>query len=160
MSRFPLEPLYAVREIRLRALEQALQAAREVRDQAARQHRQAELRLQEAGEQRARFAADGWRALFAQGAPSGAATAGYERHLQLLDHRIAQARAELDASAQALAEAQAAFDTAAAAWRRSRGKLDAIGTLKQDWLRASRGRSEAREEQGLEELLLRPAKPS
>ncbi|KRE94446.1 hypothetical protein ASG87_17740 [Frateuria sp. Soil773] len=156
-NQFPLEPLRHVRDIRLRALESALQRCRARHDEAERQRAAAQAQLEQAQADRQSFATSSWRDLFDDGVPTALAMARYERHLALLDHGIGASRLVLAERERECAEAAAELEAAAAAWRQARRKLDAVGELKQGWLREARNRIEWREEQSLEELLLHQA---
>ena len=156
-GKFPLEPLRAVRGIRLHALENELRLWRERHRLAESERDAANERLQQATFARQDFADRAWTGMFAAGTPTALAADRYERHLALLDHDIRQRRAELEARERECAEALEQLEGAAAAWRQARGKLDAVDEMKQGWLREMRGRIEWSEEQNLEELFLRRA---
>ncbi len=153
---FPLEPLRDVRGIRLRTLEAELKRSQQQHAQAEAQWHAAEATLAAARQRREDFAAASWQQLFEQGQPTGLALDRHERHLALLDQEIAARHEELIASEQALAEALKLLELASTAWRQARKKLDAVGELKLEWQRGVRRHEEWREEQNLEELLLRP----
>jgi hypothetical protein len=152
---FPLEPLRAVRGIRLVALEAELQRCRERHAQAERQREEAERSLEQAVRAREGFAADSWQRLMVDGTPTALAMDRHERRLALLDHAIGQCRLACEVQAAACEEARLASETAVRAWRKARSKFDAVDEMKQGWLRNLRGRDELREEHNLEELLLR-----
>lgn len=152
---FPLEPLCAVRGIRLRALESELKQCRERWQQTEQERAAADERLQQAQFTRQDFADRAWTGMFATGQPTALAVERYERHLALLDQHISQRRIELETRERDCAEAQTALDLAATAWRQARNKLNAVDEMKQGWLREMRSRVELREEHSLEELSLR-----
>lgn len=156
-NHFPLEPLRNVRDIRLRALETELQRCRALHAEAEQRRIDAQVQLEQAQIDRQLFATSSWRDLFDDGVPTALAMSRYEHHLALLDHGIGQNRLALDERERESTEALAQLDVASAAWRQARRKLDAVGELKQGWLREARNRIEWREEQSLEELLLHPS---
>lgn len=154
-GQFPLEPLCAVRAMRLRQLEADMQACRE-RWRAAEQLRaEAAERWEQAVRQRRDFAEASWRGLFDKGLPTGEAMGRHEHRLAWLDQLAAQRHAELEQRSRECVEAAAALEIAATAWRRARNKLDALGEMKQEWLQQARNQQALREEHGLEELMLR-----
>lgn len=152
---FPLEPLRKVRGLRLDRLETALRACREQWTAAERRREQAAEHWEQSVRQRQVFAEASWRELFDQGAPSGEAMRRHERHLAWLDQLVLQRQAELEQRTRVCEEASRALELAAAAWRQAHSKLDALGELKQAWLQQSRTKQQLREEQALEELMLR-----
>jgi hypothetical protein len=154
-QKFPLEPLCTVRGIRLRKLEAELKACRE-RWNAAEQLRIETLQQWEkAVQQRQDFADASWKELFDQGTPTAEAMRRHEHHLAWLDQIIVQRHAELERRSRECAEAAAALDVAATAWRSAHSKVDALGEMKQEWLQQSRSQQALREEHSLEELMLR-----
>jgi len=153
--KFPLEPLCTVRDIRLRKLEAELKACRE-RWRAAEQLRvEAMQQWEQAVQQRQDFADASWKELFDQATPTAEAMRRHEHHLAWLDQIIVQRHAELERRSRECAEAEAALDVAATAWRSAHSKVDALGELKQEWLQQSRSQQALREEHNLEELMLR-----
>ncbi|RUL79052.1 hypothetical protein [Dyella choica] len=154
-DKFPLEPLCRVRGIRLRKLETEMKACREHWSDAERQRIEATQQWEQSVRQREGFAETSWRELFDQGAPTGEAMNRHECHLAWLDQLIVHKHAELEQRTRASSEAAAALDLASAAWRRAHGKVEALGEMKQDWLRQTRSQEALREEHGLEELALR-----
>ncbi|MBE1161430.1 hypothetical protein [Dyella acidiphila] len=154
-GKFPLEPLCTVRGMRLRKLEAELKACRAHWSAAEQQRAEAAERCAQTVQQRQDFAARSWRELFEQGAPTAEAMRRHEHHLALLDQLIAQCQAELAQRTRERDDAAAALDLAATAWQRAHHKLDALGELKQEWLRQTRSRQALHEEHGLEELMLR-----
>jgi flagellar biosynthesis chaperone FliJ len=154
-SQFPLEPLCKVRGMRLRKLEADLKACREQWNAAEQLRLEAVARWEQAVQQRQDFAEASWKALFDEGLPTGEAMSRHERHLAWLDQIIVQCHAELEQRSRECAEAAAALEQASAAWRRAHNKLDALGEMKQEWLRESRNQQALREEHSLEELMLR-----
>ena len=154
---FPLEPLCAVRGIRLRVLETELKRCQEQHAQAEQQRLAAVEALSLARQQRQDFAAASWQQLFEQNLPTGWAMDRHEKHLGLLDQDIRERQDTLLICEQASTETRTALDLAVATWRQARNKLDAVGEMKLEWQRDVRCRAEWREEQNLEELLLRQA---
>lgn len=154
-GKFPLEPLCAVRSMRLRKLEVALRACREQWNTAEQRRAEAQERWEQSVQQRQDFAENSWKELFENGAPTGEAMTRHERHLALLDQLIVQRYAESEQCARACAEAAAALEQAATAWRQANSKLDALGEMKQEWQRQSRNQQALREEHSLEELMQR-----
>ncbi|GLQ87834.1 hypothetical protein [Dyella flagellata] len=154
-DKFPLEPLCKVRGMRLRKLETEMKACREHWSAAERQRVEATEQWELSVRQRLDFAEASWHELFDHGPATGEAMSRHEHHLAWLDQIIAQRRGELEQRSQVCTEAAAALDLAAIAWRRAHGKLDALGEMKQEWLRESRSQQALREEHSLEELLLR-----
>jgi len=154
MGSFPLEPLSRVRGMRLRKLEAALKQCREHYDAAERNRIEAAARREQSARQRQDFAETSWRELFDHGQPTGEAMSRHEYRLAWLDQVIMQRQAELEMHARECAEAKATLDAAAAAWRQARSKLDALGEMKQGWLRDARNQRALREEHSMEELLL------
>ena len=152
---FPLEPLCAVRAMRLRKLEADLKACRERWRAAEQQRIEASERWEQSVQQRQHFADASWRELFDQGLPTGEAMRRHEHRLAWLDQIIVQTHAELEQRSRDCDEATAALELAATAWRRAHSKLDALGELKQEWLQQARNQQALREEHGLEELMLR-----
>jgi len=153
--KFPLEPLCTVRDIRLRKLETELKTCRE-RWRAAEQLRvEAMQQWEQAVQQRQDFADASWKELFDQGTPTAEAMRRHEHHLAWLDQIIVQRHAELERRCRECAEAEAALDVAATAWRSAHSKVDALGEMKQEWLQQSRSQQALREEHNLEELMLR-----
>jgi len=154
-GQFPLEPLCTVRAMRLRKLEADLKASRE-RWRAAEQRRvEANGHWEQSVQARQDFADASWRKLFDKSLPTGEAMSRHERRLAWLDQVIAQTHAELEQRSRECAEATAAMELAATAWRRAHSKLDALGEMKQEWLQQARNQQALREEHGLEELMLR-----
>jgi hypothetical protein len=152
---FPLEPLCTVRGIRLRKLEAELKACRE-RWQAAENLRvEALQQWEQAVQQRQTFADTSWKELVEQGTPTAEAMRRHEHHLAWLDQLIVQRHAELERRSRECAEAEAALDVAATAWRSAHSKVDALGEMKQEWLQQSSSQQALREEHNLEELMLR-----
>lgn len=153
--KFPLEPLCTVRDIRLRKLQAELKACRE-RWRAAENLRLEALQQWElAVRQRQDFADASWKELFDQGTPTAEAMRRHEHHLAWLDQIIVQRHAELERRSRECAEAEAALDVAATAWRSAHSKVDALGEMKQEWLQQLRSQQALREEHNLEELMLR-----
>lgn len=156
-TRFPLQPLLSVREMRTRSLENELQRCRREQAEAEARRDQARDELRRAGEERDAWRIDTWRGLFEGGAPTGLATARYKQHLALLDQRIVQLRVALEAREKELAQAVQAVEAAATVWRKAWRKLDAVGQMKQGWLREEQDRTEQREEMAMEELMVHRA---
>lgn len=159
-GKFPLEPLCTLRGIRLKTIEAELRRCRELFDQAEARRSDAVAALDNARELRRDFAESSWLQLFAQEGPTGSAMDRHERHLALLDHGIEQRQAELLVCEQASAEASAVLENALAFWRKARSKLDAVGEMKQEWQRTMRNHQDRREEQNMEELVLRQTSTS
>lgn len=155
VSKFPLESLRSVREIRLRKLETEMKACRERWAVAERRRIEATERWEQSLQHRENFAASSWREMLDKGSPTGAALNRHERHLALLDQVVRQLRTETETRTHECAAATEALDQAAAAWRRARSKLDALGEMKQEWLREAQSQQALREEHSLEELMLR-----
>lgn len=153
-AKFPLEPLCTVRAMRLRKLEADMKACREQWNAAEHLRIEASERWEQSVQQRQQFTESSWKELFDKGPPTGEAMTRHERHLAWLDQIIVQRQAELELCARACAEAAAALDLAATAWRRAHNKLDALGEMKQEWLQQSRSQQALREEHHLEELML------
>lgn len=154
-GKFPLEPLCAVRDMRLRKLEADLKACRALWHAAERQRVEAVERWEQSMRQRQDFAEASWRELFDSGTPTGEAMRRHEHHLAWLDQIIVQRHAEVEQRARECDEAAATLELAAAAWRRAHSKLDALGEMKQEWLRQSRSQQALRDEHSLEELMQR-----
>ncbi|WP_266167803.1 hypothetical protein [Dyella subtropica] len=152
--RFPLEPLCTVRGIRLHKLEAALRHCREQYERAEHQRLEAAARCEQATQERQAFAETSWRQLLEGGQLLGEALNKHERHLALLDQQIQQRHAELETSERERAQAKAAMEEAATAWQQARNKLDALGEMKQGWLREARNQQALREEHSVEELML------
>ena len=106
-------------------------------------------------QQRQAFADASWKELVEQGTPTAEAMRRHEHHLAWLDQLIVQRHAELERRSRECAEAEAARDVAATAWRSAHSKVDALGEMKQEWLQQSRSQQALREEHNLEELMLR-----
>jgi flagellar biosynthesis chaperone FliJ len=140
--------------MRLRKLEAALRQCREHYDAAERQRVEAASRWEQSARQRQDFAETSWRELIDHGQPTGEAMSRHERRLAWLDQVIMQRRTELDTRTRECAEAKATLETAIATWRQARSKLDALGEMKQGWLRDARNQQTLREENNMEELLL------
>lgn len=156
-SRFPLDPLLSVRQMRVRTLESELQRCRAEQARAETRRDQARSDWQRAGTERETYRIDTWRKLFEEGTPDALATSRYKRHLALLKQRIEQLHAVLEAREKALREAAEAVDVAAVAWRKAWRKLDAVEQMKQGWQRDENERAEQREELAMEELLVHRA---
>jgi flagellar biosynthesis chaperone FliJ len=154
-SQFPLEPLCKVRGMRLRKLEADMKACREQWNAAEQLRLEAVERWEQATWQRDDFVEASWKKLFGSGMPTGEAMSRHERHLAWLDQLITQRHAELEKCSRECNEAAAALEVAAAAWRRAHSKLDALGEMKQEWLREARSKQALHEEHSLEELMLR-----
>lgn len=154
-GKFPLEPLCAVRSMRLRKLEAELRACREQWNAAEQRRVEARQGWEQSVQQRQDFAEASWKELFEHGAPTGEAMSRHERHLALLDQIILQRLAESEQCTRVCAEAAAALEQAAMAWQQANSKLDALGEMKQEWQRQSRNQQALREEHSLEELMLR-----
>ena len=153
--KFPLEPLCTVRDIRLRKLETELKACRERWRTAEQLRVEAMQQWEQAVQQRQDFADASWKELFDQATPTAEAMRRHEHHLAWLDQIIVQRHAELERRCRECAEAEAALDVAATAWRSAHSKVDALGEMKQEWLQQSRSQQALREEHNLEELMLR-----
>lgn len=152
---FPLEPLCTVRGIRLRALEAEMKRCRQLYAEAEARRLEAARQLLQAEHERQEFGMRAWQGLFEQNTPTAMATDRYKKHLALLDQQIGQLRLTLEACQNDSAEALLAVEAAGALWRQGRHKLDAVGEMKQEWLREARHRAELHEEHGMEELLVR-----
>jgi hypothetical protein len=142
--------------MRLCKLEAELKACRERWRVTEQQRVEANEHWEQSVQARQDFADASWRKLFGKGPPTGVAMNQHERRLAWLDQLIAQRQAELEQRSRECAEAAAALELAAAAWRRAHSKLDALGEMKQEWLQQARNQQALREEHGLEELMLRP----
>ena len=160
VGKFPLEPLCTLRGIRLKAIEAELRRCRQHFDEVEAQRLEAVDALDSARRMRQTFADASWQQLFEDGGPTGSAMDRHERHLALLDHAIEEHHAALQACEQVSAEAATALDGTLAFWRKARSKLDAVGEMKQEWQRTIRNHEDRREEQNMEELVLRQASPS
>jgi flagellar biosynthesis chaperone FliJ len=156
-GKFPLEPLCTLRAIRLKTIEAELRRCREHFDQIEARRLEAVDALDGARRMRQTFADASWQQLFEQGGPTGSAMDRHERHLAWLDHAIEERQVSLQACEQASAEASITLDGAVASWRKARSKLDAVGEMKQEWQRTMRSHEDRREEQNMEELMLRQA---
>lgn len=159
IGKFPLEPLCAVRGMRLRKLEADMKACRERWKAAERQRLDATERWEQSVRQRQDFVEASWKELFDKGPPTGEAMTRHEHHLAWLDQAAAQRHAELELRTREYAEAADALDLAATAWRRAHGKFEALGEMKQEWLNQSRSQQALREEHSLEELMQRRTTP-
>ncbi|HEV2682287.1 MAG TPA: hypothetical protein VGV14_17415 [Rhodanobacter sp.] len=159
-GKFPLDPLCTLRNIRLKTIEAELRRCRRHFDEAEARRLEAVDALDGARRMRQAFADASWQQLFEHGGPTGSAMDRHERHLALLDHGIEERQVALQACEQASAEASIALDGALAFWRKARSKLDAVGEMKQEWQRTMRNHEDRREEQNMEELVLRQASPS
>lgn len=158
-GKFPLEPLCAVRTVRLRKLEAVLRACRERWNAAERQRIEASARWEQAVQQRQDFAQTSWSELFGSAMPTGEAMARHECHLALLDQIIRQRLTELEERTLECTAAAAELDEAASAWRQAHSKLEALGEMKQEWQREARSQQGLREEHSLEELMQRQTTP-
>ena len=158
-GKFPLEPLCAVRTVRLRKLEAALRACRDKWNLAERLRVEAGTCSEQAVQQRQDFAEASWSDLFDGAAPTGEAMARHERHLALLDQIVAQRLAELEERTLESTTAAADLDEAVSAWRQAHSKLEALGEMKQEWQREARSQQGLREEHSLEELMQRQTTP-
>ncbi len=157
-SAFPLEPLRAMRVVRKRILENDLQRCRHAHAEAEARRDEAETRLRSACVERQEYCVQTWRRLFNDGTPTGLATSRYKKHLALLDQRIDACQQDLQVCEADVAETLATVEAAAVIWRRASRKLDAVEQMKQCFARDARHRVDIRDEQAVEELLLRRGK--
>lgn len=153
MSRFPLEPLSRVRNVRLRcALARvaerrvAFDAAVQVRDEIAR-------RLQAAQAHRGNYR-DGWTREMAADAHPADWIRRHERHLDFLDASIREVQQGLETAVQQVSDAQSELELALAEWRQVQSKCDALQSMREAWQASRRSSLERREEQAVEELRL------
>lgn len=153
MSRFPLEPLSRVRNVRLhcalaRVAERraAFDAAVQARDEIAR-------RLQAAQAHRVNYR-NGWTREMAAGVHPASWIRRHERHLDFLDASIREVQRGLEIAGQHVSDAHSELVQAVAEWRQVQSKCDALQSMREEWRASQRSDRERREEQAVEELRL------
>lgn len=153
MSRFPLEPLSRVRNVRLRTAVARVAEVRAAFDATVNARDEIAQRLVAARRHRVDYQA-GWIREMAEGAHPVSWIKRHERYLELLDASIEEVRQSQAAAEQQVAAARAELDAALAEWRRVQAKCDALQSMRREWQAGQRCEQERRDEQAVEELRL------